>query len=73
MNDNLKIIVLALKKSKFWIAVMCFECINILFLDQKLSFSSFSFYLTLLTYIFGIRDIISNYKKIKKEMKGTID
>lgn len=71
MDNNLKILGLALKKSKFWIIVMCFECVNILFLDQKLSFSSFSFYLTLLTYAFGISDIVENYKRIKEEIKNT--
>ncbi|MGX8851270.1 hypothetical protein [Amedibacillus sp. YH-ame10] len=70
MNDNLKIIELALKKSKFWLIIMCFESVDILFLDQKLSFSSLSFYLTLLIFVFGISDIIENYKKIKKEIKN---
>lgn len=67
MNRNLKIIVPALKESKFWIIVMFFECVNILFFEQNLSFSSFSLYLTLLTYIFGISEIVKNYKSIKKE------
>lgn len=71
MNSNLKIIVPALKEAKFWIIVMCFECVNILFFEQNLSFSSFSLYLTLLTYIFGISEIVKNYKRIKKESNYT--
>ncbi|MEG1475067.1 MAG: hypothetical protein RSC10_04865 [Longicatena sp.] len=69
MKENLKILVQALIKSKFWIIVMILEVINFLLMGKSFSFTSFAFFTAIITYIFGIGDIIEKYKGIKKAQK----